>query len=46
MRDRFNSIIRAAARAGKAVWDMESDAGKWADDLVTAASQAGLDVET
>lgn len=46
VRDRFNGIVRAAARAGKAVWDMESDAGKWADDLATAASQAGMDVET
>jgi len=46
VRDRFNQIIRGAARAGKAVWDMETDAGKWADDLATAASQAGIDVET
>jgi len=46
VRDRFNQIIRGAARAGKAVWDMETDAGKWADDLATAASQAGMDVET
>ncbi len=46
MRDRLNGIVRAAARAGKAIWDMETDAGKWADDLATAASQAGLDVET
>ena len=46
MRDRFNSIIREAAQAGKAVWELETDAGKWADDLLTAASQAKLDVET
>lgn len=46
VRDRFNQIIRGAARAGKAIWDMESDAGRWADDLATAASQAGMDVET
>lgn len=46
VRDRFNQIIRGAARAGKAIWDMESDAGRWADDLATAASQAGVDVET
>lgn len=46
VRDRFNQIIRGAAQAGKAIWDMESDAGKWADDLATAASQAGMDVET
>lgn len=46
VRDRFNAIVRGAARAGKAIWDMETDAGKWADDLATKASQAGLDVET
>ena len=46
VRDRFNAIVRGAARAGKAIWDMETDAGKWADDLATAASQAGMDVET
>lgn len=46
MRDRLNSVISAAARAGKAIWDMETDAGKWADDLVTAATKAGMDVET
>jgi len=46
VRDRFNGIVRGAARAGKAIWDMESDAGKWADDLATSASQAGMDVET
>lgn len=46
MRDRLNAVVKTAVRAGKAVWDMESDAGAWADNLATAASQAGLDVET
>jgi|GEM_PF-5227635 len=46
VRDRFNAIVWGAARAGKAIWDMETDAGKWADDLATAASHAGMDVET
>ena len=46
MRDRLNGVVKAAARAARAVWDMETDAGKWADNLNTAASQAGLDVET
>ena len=46
MRDRLNGIVRGAAKAAKAIWDMETDAGQWADDLSTAASNAGLDVET
>lgn len=46
LRDRLNNVARAAARAGKAIWDAESDAGQWADNLATAASQAGMDVET
>jgi len=46
MRDRLNSIVRAAAQAGRAIWDIETDAGKWADDLSTAASAAKMDVET
>lgn len=38
--------IKAAVRMGKALWDSSVDAGAWADNLATAASQAGLDVET
>ena len=42
----IEAVVKAAAKAAKAVWDMGVDAGKWADDLATAASQAGIDVET
>lgn len=46
VRDHIAGVIKATARAAKAMWDWEVDAGKWADDLATAASQAGIDVET
>lgn len=46
VRDHIAGVIKATARAAKAMWDWEVDAGKWADDLATAASQAGVDVET
>lgn len=46
MRDRLNGLISKAVQAGKALWDMSVDAGHWADDLFTASSQAGIDVET
>lgn len=46
IQEKIEGVIKTAARAVKAVWDMETDAGKWADDLKTAASKAGMDVET
>lgn len=46
VRERIKSIITFAAKAAKALWDLESDAGTWADETATAASQAGIDVET
>ena len=42
----IEGIIKAAVKASIGLWNMETDAGKWADDLVTAASKAGIDVET
>ncbi len=42
----IEGVVKAAARAAKAVWEMGVDAGTWADDLATAASKAGVDVET
>ena len=42
----MEAVVKAAARAAKAVWEMGVDAGKWADDLATAANEAGVDVET
>ena len=42
----FEKVIRAASRAAKAVWEAGISAGQWADDLATAASEAGMDVET
>ena len=42
----IEGIIRAAANAAKGMWDMMSDAGDWADELMTSALVSGLDVET
>lgn len=46
VKDKLEAIIKTAAGAAKALWDMETGAGKWADDLITNASKAGTDVET
>lgn len=42
----IEAIIKAAAKAAKAVWDMGVDAGQWADNIATAANYAGVDPET
>ena len=44
--DKIANAAKAAARAAKAIWDMGADAGDWADELLTASSQMGVDVET
>ena len=44
--DHIERVVKAAARAAKAVWDMGVDAGTWADNVATAASQMGVDPET
>ena len=46
VKQRLETIIKTAVKAGKALWDAEAGGGKWADELMTAASQANLDVET
>lgn len=46
LKGKIEGVLKTAARVAKGFWDMETDAGKWADDLATAASQAGMDVET
>lgn len=42
----FKDVIRWSVKAGKAVWDFGKGAGRWADDLKTAAEKSQLDVET
>lgn len=42
----IETVVKTAAKAAKAVWEMGVDAGTWADDLATAANEAGVDVET
>lgn len=46
VKDHIEAIVRGAARAAKAMWDMGVEGSKWADDLATAANFAGVDVET
>ena len=43
---KIENAAKAAARAAKAIWDLGSDAGDWADELLTTSSQMGIDVET
>ena len=42
----IEDIVRAAARAAKAMWEMGVEGSVWADNLATAANEAGIDVET
>ena len=46
VKEHIEAIVRGAARAAKAMWDMGVEGSKWADDLATAANLAGVDVET
>lgn len=42
----LSSVLDTAGRIAAAVWNAEVEASKWADDLATAAAQAGIDAET
>ena len=42
----IEAIVTAAAKAAKALWEMGVEGSVWADNLATAANEAGLDVET
>ncbi len=44
--DHIEGVIKGAARAAKAVWDMGAGAGQWADNIATAANELGVDPET
>lgn len=46
VKEHIEAIVRGAAKAAKAMWDMGVEGSKWADDLATAANYAGVDVET
>ncbi|MBQ8707754.1 MAG: hypothetical protein IJ523_06695 [Succinivibrionaceae bacterium] len=43
---KIEAVVKAAAKAAKAVWEMGVDASTWADGIATAANQAGVDPET
>jgi len=40
------SAVRAVGRVAKALWNLGSEAGGWADDVATAAAQLDIDPET
>ena len=42
----IENTVKMAAKVSKAIWDAGVDAGKWADDVATAANQIGVDPET
>ena len=44
--DAAKSAVTTLAGMGKKVWQLEADAASWADDALTRATQAGVDVET
>lgn len=46
VKSRLEGVVRAAASAGKGLWNMAGDAGDWADGIITASSKMGVDPET
>lgn len=42
----LEGITRAAASALKGLWNLAGDAGDWADGIITASSEMGVDPET
>lgn len=44
--DTVRGTIKTVAGLGKKIWDLEADAASWADQVLTEAEQAGVDVET
>lgn len=43
---RLERVTKAAASALKGIWNMAADAGDWADGIITASSEMGVDPET
>jgi hypothetical protein len=44
--DHVAGLARKAAGLAKQLWEMGTDAGQWADDLLTQSATYGVDVET
>ena len=44
--DHVAGLARKAASLAKQLWEMGTDAGQWADDLITQSVTYGVDVET
>ena len=46
VKSRLEGIVNAAASALKGIWNLAADAGDWADGIITASSEMGVDTET
>lgn len=46
VKEKLNGALKAVEDLGKSILDAETQAAKWADDLLTSAQTTGLDVET
>lgn len=44
--EKVNDSMALVSRLGKSIWQLEADAGNWADEIITGAQEAGVDVET
>ena len=45
LKGHIETVVSKAAQAAKALFEMGADAGKWADDLITQASQLNVSLE-
>ena len=46
LKEHLKQVLTTIWNVGKGAVELEREAGQWADDLITAADEAGLDVET
>jgi len=45
LKGHIENVVKKATQAARAMWEMGADSGKWADDLITTASQLNVGVE-
>ena len=46
LKGHIEGIVKKAAQAAKAIWQMGVDAGSWADNVATESAKLGVDAET
>ena len=46
LKGHIESVVKKAAQAAKAIWQMGVDAGAWADTVATESAKMGIDPET